>query len=76
MVNALSKLIDAAVEADRDPSYVHPSDTDPTAATIAADTDSIKTSVGDVHEPRELFWRRVKRRDWRRGVPTALERSR
>jgi len=45
MVNALSKLIDAAVEADRDPSYVHPSDTDPTAAAIAADTDSIKTSV-------------------------------
>jgi len=51
MVNALSKLIDAAVEADRDPSYVHPSDTDPTAAAIAADTDSIKTSVATSTSP-------------------------
>ena len=51
MVNAFSKLIDAAVEADRDPSYVHPSDTDPTAATIAADTDSIKTSVATSTSP-------------------------
>lgn len=43
--NALQALFDAGIEKMRDPSYVHPSDTDPTAATLAADTDSIKTSV-------------------------------
>lgn len=44
-VHAIVTLIDAAVEADRDPSYVHPGDTDPTAANVAADTDAIKTSI-------------------------------
>lgn len=43
--NALQALFDAGIERMRDPSYVHPSDTDPTAATIAADPDSIKTSI-------------------------------
>lgn len=43
--NALQKLFDAGIEAMRDACYVHPSDTDPTAATIAADVDSIKTSI-------------------------------
>lgn len=43
--NALVKLIDAAIEAYRDPSYVHASDTDPTAATLAALPEAIKTSI-------------------------------
>jgi hypothetical protein len=43
--NALQKLFDAGIEQMRDACYVHPSDTDPTAATIAADVDSIKTSI-------------------------------
>ena len=51
MVNALSKLIDAAVESDCDLSYVHPSDTDPTAAANRRDTDSIKTSVATSTSP-------------------------
>jgi hypothetical protein len=45
---ALQALFDAGIEKMRDPSYVHPSDTDPTAASIAADTDSIKTSVATI----------------------------
>jgi hypothetical protein len=44
-VHALVKLIDAAVERDRDPCYVKAGDTDPTAATLPADPDAIKTSV-------------------------------
>lgn len=44
-VNGLVKLIDAAVEAQRDASYVHPSDTDPTAASVTADPDAVKTTV-------------------------------
>jgi len=43
--NALQALMDAGIEQMRDPSYVHPTDTDPTAASIAADADSIKTSI-------------------------------
>jgi hypothetical protein len=43
--NALQALFDAGIESMRDSSYVHSSDTDPTAASIAADTDSIKTST-------------------------------
>lgn len=51
MVNALTKLIDAAIEAMRDPSYVYPGDTDPTAASIAADPDAIKTAVATSTSP-------------------------
>ena len=43
--NALQALFDSGIEKMRDPSYVHPGDPDPTAASIAADPDSIKTSV-------------------------------
>lgn len=50
-VAALAKLIDAAVEADRDPSYVHPGDTDPTAATLAADPDAIKLAIATSTSP-------------------------
>ena len=46
-----SKLIDAAVEADRDPSYVHPATRTPRRQAIAADTDSIKTSVATSTSP-------------------------
>ena len=44
-VNALVKLIDAAIEIQRDPCYAHPSDTDPTAASIAADPNAIKLQI-------------------------------
>lgn len=51
-VNALVKLIDAAIELQRDPCYVHPNDTDPTAASIVADTDAIKLSVATSTSPQ------------------------
>jgi hypothetical protein len=41
-VNAITKLIDAAIESDRDPVYVHPNDTDPTAASLVADPNAVK----------------------------------
>lgn len=44
-VNALVKLVDAAIEAQRDASYVHPGDTDPTAASLTADPDAVKTNI-------------------------------
>ena len=51
-VNALVKLVDAAIEAMQDPSYVHPGDTDSKAATIAADPDAIKLSIATNAAPQ------------------------
>lgn len=44
-VNGIAKIVDAAIERQRDPSFVALGDTDPTAATTAADPDAIKLSV-------------------------------
>lgn len=51
-VNALVKLVDAAIEKYLDPCWTYPGDPDPLAASIVADTDVVKLSVATSTSPQ------------------------
>jgi len=50
--NAIAKIIDDALERERDHAYVRTGDTDVLAPSIAADTDSVKLSVATATSPQ------------------------
>lgn len=52
LINAIIKCVDKAIESYRHPAWVATGETDPTAATLAADIDAIKTSVATSTSPQ------------------------